>query len=552
MLSIFRNKGKQILLWAFIIILGYNSYSFSRASELPDKPDNTEITENTNDNGEAQPQEKIEPKSFSGGKGTAKKPYLISSKKDLLELADELSKKDNPYRSYHYKLTKDINLGLTEWSPMCHSLATFCGVFDGNGHRITIKKIASGSNVGFFSGIDSTGTVKNLIIKSSIDTKLSPKSGLNFGLIAGFSEGTVKNCTTEGTIKLTVSAKQDINIGAVMGKLSGSARDIQNNASISVSKNGAVYLLCGGIAGSGMGSKAVLTNISNHGNVIVKAEGSSKVGGIIGQYFDGKKLYNVLNNGNISLSSSKLVDNQSAVGGIAGDINNSTIDRAINQKKIYIEYTSKPDGEEVIAGGIVGTSRNSKYTNVGNEGSIECYSRRVGIAAGIIGAADAKDKIYNAYNVGAVYTHTDYTNNSKNRDYYDVYSHGFFGGDLAEVKNCYNSGKITLRQGKRETEYGEAFANIRPGENTKSFHYSYWSSDIKPFPPLQKGTDTTASFSTASGKLSKNISIGSKKYSNITDALNAWIDNQKDKKNYVKWKGKGTPGFTEVFGYTAP
>lgn len=126
------------------------------------------------------------------------------------------------------------------------------------------------------------------------------------------------------------------------------------------------------------------------------------------------------------------------------------------------------------------------------------------------------------------------------------------GGNQAEVRNCYNSGKTTQKRGKEETQYGEAFANIRPGENTKSFNYCYWSSDINPFPPLQKGTDTTASFNKASGKLSKNIAIGSKKCSSITDALNAWIDNQRDKKIYVKWKGNGIPGFTEVFGYTAP
>lgn len=90
--------------------------------------------------------------------------------------------------------------------------------------------------------------------------------------------------------------------------------------------------------------------------------------------------------------------------------------RVFHPEKIYIEYTGKLDDEEIVAGGIAGTSRNNKYTNVGNEGSIECYSGRVGIAAGILGASDVKDKIYNAYNVGAVYTHTDYINDSKNKN----------------------------------------------------------------------------------------------------------------------------------------
>lgn len=553
--SVVRNKSKYILLWTLVIMLGCIPYSPSIAGELNEQSAEANTAENSKENNKVGLQEKEKSKTFSGGNGTAKKPFLISSKKDLLDLAGELTKTANPYKNYHYKLTKDIDLGSTEWVSMCYTYDKFSGVFDGDGHRITIKNIAAdGRSIGFFRAIDTTGVVKNLIIKSSITQKLSSKDGLSFGLIAGVSDGIIKNCTVEGTISLTVSAPQDIAIGAVVGRISSSISDIQNKATLNVSKSGVGFLLCGGIIGSGRDSATMSpSNMTNNGHVVVKSTGAPlSVGGIIGEFIGGKKLYNVLNNGNVSVSTSKIGDKRAVVGGIVGSIRESAIDRAINRKKIYSEFTGKPGDEELLAGGIAGSSHKVKYTNVGNEGNVECYSGRVGIAAGIIGASNAYDSINNAYNSGAIFAHTDYTNNSKNKDYYEIYSHGLIGGNPAEVKNFYNKGKITNKQANKATENGEAFANIRPSESTKSFNYCYWSSNVNPFPPLQKAADTTSAFNTDSGKLSKSITIGSKSYSNLTDALNAWIDNQKDKKSYVKWSGKGTPGFTEAFGYTSP
>lgn len=549
MLSTFRRKCRQVQLGLIMLILVCGSNLVAHASELPDKQDNAKAAESPDNNEVNEPQEKIEP-GFSGGQGTAKKPYLIASKKDLLDLAEELSKEYGKYRESHYKLTKDINLGSTEWIPMCHDMAPFLGVFDGNGHRITIKKIAGRNNAGLFSSIDTKGIVKNLIVKSSINGKITTKGGLNFGLIAGRSGGTIINCTTEGTIKLTVNAAQDINIGGVVGRLEGKVHDIENNASITVNKTGAPFLLCGGIAGMGQ-KNTTLMNISNNGNITVTTEGQSIVGGIVGQFLNGDKIYNVLNNGDVFVSVKITGRSSASAGGITGLIFDSSIDRAINKKKIYIENTGKPDDEEVYAGGIAGSSRNTKYTNVGNEGSIECDSGRVGIAAGIKVGGDTNDSIINAYNTGSIYAHTKYTNDSKKKLYYDVYAQGLVGGSLTEAKNFYNSGTITKKQGNKKAENGEAFANIRPGENTKTFNYCYWSSDIDPFPPLQKGTNTTSSFNKSSGKLAKSFSIGNKSRSNITDALNAWINAQKNKKDYVTWSGKGTPKFTETFGYKA-
>lgn len=555
MLRTIRKISKKISVVFLTIMLVLNSSSFSYASEQSNKPADTgtEIAERMNESEEAPGSEAEKQISFSGGKGTAKEPYLISSKKDLLALAGELSKQYTHYIAFHYKLTKDISLGSTEWVPMCQEFAGFCGVFDGNGHKITIKKMASGSYMGFFSKIDPEGIVKNLTIVSSINKKLSIKKELYFGLIAGFSGGTITNCSTEGTVTLTISNTQNIAIGGIVGRTDNIVRNVQNDAAFNISKTGNGFISCGGIVGSSTGAQTQLEKLTNNGNFSVKSEATARVGGIIAEFFDGKKLSGAVNNGDLSLyiskgDSKKII----SIGGIVSEASNIVIDRAINQKKIYLELTSKPDEEEIVAGGIAGVSRNSKFTNVANEGSIECISGRVGIAAGIVAGSDKSTSISNAYNSGAIYAHTEYNNDSKNKKYYDLYAHGLIGGNPADVKNFYNNGKITMKYGNKAVVNGEALANIRRGESTKSFTYCYWSSDIEPFPPLQKATDTSSAFNATSGKLAKSITIGSKKYSNITDALNAWIDNQKDKKNYVKWSGKGGPKFTEKFGYTAP
>lgn len=542
------NSYRKLFFVAIILVITVSNITCSYASDISEEP-GAEAGNEPNEELEA---EEKELKSFSGGEGTKKKPFLISSKKDLLEFSEVLSEKDSRYREYHYKLTKDINLGSTKWSPMGHEFESFSGVFDGDGHKITIKRITKGNNqgnnIGLFSILDRSGTIKNLTVKSAINLKISSKENLSFGLIAGRSEGIIKNCTTEGTIKLTVSAKQDICIGAVVGLASGDIHNIENNASITVNKTGTFNIFCGGIVGAMRGFEASLSYITNNGTIAVTTEGKASVGGILGDYNQGKKLYSALNNGNISLYVSKLIiKDRAIIGGIAGTTVEGTIDRAVNKKKIYIEYTSKPDDDEIIAGGIIGESRDCRLINVGNEGRVECKSGRAGIAAGIIGMADTKDSIYNAYNSGTIYTSTIYTR-TKGNDNCDVYSHGLIGG-IAEVKNFYNSGKVTQKAGSRKEVNGEGFANIRPGENTKSFNYSYWDKATEPFPPTNYGTSTTSSFNEISGKLTKSISIGSRKFSDVTSALNAWINTQKDKKSYVKWTGKGTPKFAESFGY---
>ena len=87
---------------------------------------------------------------FGGGAGTSDKPWLITSPKDLIDLAEFLNTGDaasydaqsagigNCY-GYYFKQTADIDLTDVAWEPIGYSGGEdiyFAGNYDGGGHII--------------------------------------------------------------------------------------------------------------------------------------------------------------------------------------------------------------------------------------------------------------------------------------------------------------------------------------------------------------------------------------------------------------------------------
>lgn len=77
---------------------------------------------------------------FSGGSGTETDPYLISTAKDLWELADKINTEETlkEYTGAFYRLTNDIDLGgKKKWTPIgnysVNTYLWFEGTFDGGG-----------------------------------------------------------------------------------------------------------------------------------------------------------------------------------------------------------------------------------------------------------------------------------------------------------------------------------------------------------------------------------------------------------------------------------
>lgn len=79
---------------------------------------------------------------FGGGTGTQGNPWLITSREDLIDLADRLNSdvtatNYNNFNGCYFKQTADIDLTGVAWEPIGYSGGTcFSGNYDGDGHII--------------------------------------------------------------------------------------------------------------------------------------------------------------------------------------------------------------------------------------------------------------------------------------------------------------------------------------------------------------------------------------------------------------------------------
>lgn len=163
------------------------------------------------------------PEAEQQGNGTQEDPYIITTKKQLKAIAENVSA--------FYKLGADLNLGGIEWEPIGTSTAPFTGGLDGAGYTISNFTIAksTANNVGFF------GVIKEAVIKN-----------LNFDYV-------------------TVTGKSYV--GTLAGLVQGTAWSIQNVAVSNGNINAVSY--AGGLIGSlAAASTEPIANCSFHGNVI--------------------------------------------------------------------------------------------------------------------------------------------------------------------------------------------------------------------------------------------------------------------------------------------
>jgi hypothetical protein len=133
--------------------------------------------------------------------------YLVSSVQDLMRVNIFGHRSD-----YCYRLTTDLDL--TDYPEF--SMNRMAGTFDGNAHvikslKITTDKAKRFEPVGFFSQIDSLGTVTKLGLE---EVELSGFE--NEGALTGRNYGVIERCWASGT----VSGK--VNTGGLVGENIGS------------------------------------------------------------------------------------------------------------------------------------------------------------------------------------------------------------------------------------------------------------------------------------------------------------------------------------------
>lgn len=268
------------------------------------------------------------------GSGTEADPWLISSKADIKEL-DKLC---NPigadtaahYKGCYFKLTADIDMtpvpgeyfygiGGAPRRGASSNKYYFAGNFDGQGYRIKNMKIegvaydeigavVSGTGalqsrkwVGFFGRLDSTATVKNLIIDSSCSiTALSDVGG-----IAGYMQPGTSIINCENYANITA-------FNSYAGGIAGESTSSGTKPAVTIQKcfNAGVIRVGVGYAGGIIGN-ASYTNISECANVgsvlaeqvyAAKAEGTQTYAGGIAGKFSYASIDNCVNAGDVIAS----------------------------------------------------------------------------------------------------------------------------------------------------------------------------------------------------------------------------------------------------------
>jgi len=252
---------------------------------------------------------------FSGGNGTEKDPYLISSKADMEALASSVNS-GSRYSDRYFLLTQDITDEITTIIGDSQS-KSFGGIFDGGGYCVDVNiKINPSSTASTYAGVFghiSSATIKNLGLSGSITHMSSGVYLSYFGGICGYAtHSTISNC--------------------------------YNAASISA------FHHAGGICGYAYNS-TIISNCYNRGDISsLSSLGSSSSGGICGYAYN-STVSNCYNRGNISSSSPNSSSNS---GGICGAIAISQINNCYNTGNISSLSNSTSSSNDSRAGGICG------------------------------------------------------------------------------------------------------------------------------------------------------------------------------------------------------
>ena len=257
------------------------------------------------------------------GSGTDTEPYLISSVEQLVQMSVLINSEIPGYSESNYMLTADIDLGtLSSWTSIGdHTGNVFCGVFDGDGHKINVSGTLvsldpDSSTEACLFGFNN-GTIINLGLTVS-DVDISGSADLTY-TVAGIARSNGK----EGVIAdrynaLPVKRRGTNNVysGGIVIHNNGLIERCYNSGSV-YAYGSSTTIIAGGIAARNS-SSGIIRNCYNTGTVTSRSASTSEVytGGIIGRNDNGGVAEYCYNIGIVSGSSEP--HTKSDIGGIAG------------------------------------------------------------------------------------------------------------------------------------------------------------------------------------------------------------------------------------------
>lgn len=144
----------------------------------------------------------------SGSGNSAGDPYQISTRDNLEWMADQIANHSTTFDGKFFKLTQDIDLGGTAWTPIGLEEGSsfnkyFAGTFDGDGYTIFglhIPASVSGEDKGLFGQVGQNSVIKNLGVVLApegicINNLRTIKAG---GIVGEAKQCTIENCYVTG------------------------------------------------------------------------------------------------------------------------------------------------------------------------------------------------------------------------------------------------------------------------------------------------------------------------------------------------------------------
>jgi len=256
----------------------------------PEKPSDPEEPKKPDEPNTPETPEDPEPPDL--GDGSREKPYLVADAKRFEEVIGLV---EGGKAQAHIKLTADLTLENEQ-------IENFGGVFDGDGHTVTVK-------MPLFRELDGA-TVKRLKLKGEISYRETEIGDRNFGALACLAKNsTIEGCSWGGKISLSaLDERIALGAGGLIGRMVGGKMSscMVSGEMSSAGEN----LTTGGLVGVAE-SGAAIENSCFDGSL----SEAIVSGGIVGYLGEGSRVSKCRTSGAFAVTAS---DRMTAVGAIAG------------------------------------------------------------------------------------------------------------------------------------------------------------------------------------------------------------------------------------------
>lgn len=337
--------------------------------------------------------------------------YMLTTAEELLGFS-QLANAGNNFEGVTIKLGDNIDLSGQSWTPINY----FKGNFDGNGYSISNLNIEVTLNMeyprsGFFVRVegtaDSPAQIRNVTIRNGKITVNNsvPKYGSQIGgtgLLVGYGANVLlSNCRIEGGyISVTQNKANSSNAGGLIGNLTGGTIENCEVSGVTVEAitSWRAGLVCGQVYGNRTSLPCKIVNVRAQG----QATSVNCAGGIVGYCYDDNNTEEGTIE-NVIVEEGSVISSSGQAGGIAG-YDNLNIKNAVNY------------------GSVTGETGGAGITCLNNA--------RLGVTLeNCMNFGDISGKSY----VSGVLTKLDTKTTSAN------------------IKNCANLGKVTVKEEDSET-----------------------------------------------------------------------------------------------------